>query len=126
MDLDLWVRLLHHGQFLGLPDTLAAFRVNGQSLSAENDAAVYGHQKAIMDELVASPYLQLRYRDEAIGRLAAPPAGCAGAPCSTSPTGRPAAPSAARPRRPGRGRRPARPPGTRGSAGAAGRRRRPA
>jgi glycosyltransferase involved in cell wall biosynthesis len=72
MDLDLWVRLLHHGQFLGLPDTLAAFRVNGQSLSADNDTGVYDHQKAIMAELGGSPYLQLRYRDRILGRLAAP------------------------------------------------------
>ena len=72
MDLDLWVRLLAHGRFLGLAETVASFRVNGQSLSADNEEAVYRHQKAIMDELCASPHLQVRHVDEAIGRVAAP------------------------------------------------------
>lgn len=72
MDLDLWVRLLDHGYFLGLPQTLAAFRVNGQSLSADNEAGVYAHQKAIMDELVATPHLQVRSWDHAVGRVTAP------------------------------------------------------
>ena len=72
MDLDLWMRLLQHGQFLGLPETLAAFRVNGQSLSADNDEGVYAHQKAVVDELIASPHLQLGHLDEALGRAALP------------------------------------------------------
>ena len=72
MDLDLWVRLLDHGYFLGLPQALAAFRVNGQSLSADNEAGVYAHQKAIMDELVAAPHLQVRPWDHAVGRVTAP------------------------------------------------------
>ncbi len=48
MDLDLWMRLLQCGEFLGLPETLAAFRVARQSLSVDNEAGVYEHQKAIM------------------------------------------------------------------------------
>ena len=72
MDLDLWIRLLAHGAFLGLPESLASFRVSGQSQSAENDEAVYRHQKAVMEEICASPDLQVRAVDEAIGRLTAP------------------------------------------------------
>ena len=38
MDLDLWMRLLQYGEFLGLPETLAAFRIGQESLSADNEA----------------------------------------------------------------------------------------
>ena len=46
MDLDLWIRLLQHGEFLGLPETLAAFRIGQESLSADNEATIYAEQKA--------------------------------------------------------------------------------
>ena len=72
MDLDLWLRLLQCGEFLGLPDTLAAFRVAQQSLSVENEAGVYEHQKAIVAELAASPALQVRQLDSRVGDLLAP------------------------------------------------------
>ena len=72
MDLDLWMRLLQCGEFLGLPETLAAFRVARQSLSADNEAGVYEHQKAIMAELAASPHLQVRLLDSTLGRVTAP------------------------------------------------------
>jgi hypothetical protein len=35
MDLDLWLRLLQLGDFLGLPEALAAFRIGRDSVSAE-------------------------------------------------------------------------------------------
>jgi hypothetical protein len=72
MDLDLWLRLLQCGEFLGLPETLAAFRVAQQSLSVENEAGVYEHQKAIVAELAASPALQVRQLDSRLGDLLAP------------------------------------------------------
>jgi glycosyltransferase involved in cell wall biosynthesis len=72
MDLDLWMRLLQCGEFLGLPETLAAFRVARQSLSVDNEAGVYEHQKAIMAELAASPHLQVRQRDSTVGMVLAP------------------------------------------------------
>jgi glycosyltransferase involved in cell wall biosynthesis len=72
MDLDLWMRLLQCGEFLGLPETLAAFRVAQQSLSVDNEAGVYEHQKAIMAELAASPHLQVRQLDATVGQLLAP------------------------------------------------------
>ena len=37
-DLDLWVRLLHHGDFVGQPDTLGSFRVRSQSVSGLTSA----------------------------------------------------------------------------------------
>ena len=72
MDLDLWMRLLHCGEFLGLPETLAAFRVAQQRLTADNEAGVYAHQRAIMAELASSPHAQVGALDTALGHLSAP------------------------------------------------------
>ena len=72
MDLDLWLRLLQRGDFFGLSETLAAFRIGAGSLSAENEASIYDDQKAIMDEIAASPRLRVRSFDRAVGRLGAP------------------------------------------------------
>jgi glycosyltransferase involved in cell wall biosynthesis len=72
MDLDLWMRLLQYGEFLGLPETLAAFRIGRESLSAENEALIYEQQKAFIEELGASPHLQVRGVDLTVGRLRAP------------------------------------------------------
>jgi len=43
-----------------------------QSLSVDNEAGVYEHQKAIMAELAASPHLQVRRLDATVGQLLAP------------------------------------------------------
>jgi glycosyltransferase involved in cell wall biosynthesis len=71
MDLDLWIRLLSCGRFLGQAETLAAFRVGAHSLSADNDASIYGDQRAIVDQVSATPRLCVRPVDRAIGRLGA-------------------------------------------------------
>ena len=71
MDLDLWIRLLQHGEFLGLPETLAAFRIGRGSLTAENDAAISAEQREYLAELGATPHLQVRRVDLAVGRVAA-------------------------------------------------------
>jgi glycosyltransferase involved in cell wall biosynthesis len=72
MDLDLWIRLLARGHFLGLAEPLAAFRVGGHSLSAANDANIYDDQRAIVEQMAATPRLRVRRVDRAIGRLGAP------------------------------------------------------
>ena len=72
MDLDLWMRLLQCGEFLGLPETLAAFRVAQQGPTADDEACVHDHQQSIMDELATSPHLRIRGVDTAIGRMVAP------------------------------------------------------
>lgn len=72
MDLDLWLRLLQYGEFLGLPETLAAFRIGRDSLSAENETLIYTQQKEFIEELGASPHLQVRGIDLMIGRMRAP------------------------------------------------------
>jgi glycosyltransferase involved in cell wall biosynthesis len=72
MDLDLWIRLLQHGEFLGLPETLAAFRIGQDSLSADNETTIYAEQKAYIEELGATPHLQVRASDVLMGRMRAP------------------------------------------------------
>jgi glycosyltransferase involved in cell wall biosynthesis len=72
MDLDLWIRLLQRGDLFGQPETLAAFRLGAQSLSAENDAQIYHDQNAIMDQITATPQLHIRRVDRAAARIGAP------------------------------------------------------
>lgn len=72
MDLDLWMRLLQCGDFLGLPESLAAFRIATDSLSAKNEAAIYDTQRTIMRSVAQTPHFQVRRVDRAVGRLRAP------------------------------------------------------
>jgi glycosyltransferase involved in cell wall biosynthesis len=46
MDLDLWLRLLDHGDFHGTADSLAAFRVRPGSLSGQAGRAEYAEQRS--------------------------------------------------------------------------------
>ena len=69
MDLDLWLRLLQYGEFLGLPETLASFRIGRESLTAENESAIYTEQRAFLEELGATPHLQVRTSDLKVGRV---------------------------------------------------------
>lgn len=72
MDLDLWMRLLQYGEFLGLPETLAAFRIGLGSVSADNEQAIYDDQRALIDELGESDFYKVRAVDLAVGRMLAP------------------------------------------------------
>jgi GT2 family glycosyltransferase len=74
MDLDLWMRLLQHGEFLGLPETLAAFRIGVGSVSAQNEQAAYREQRQLIDDLGNSSLFQVRGIDLAVSRLLAPAA----------------------------------------------------
>ncbi len=72
MDLDLWMRLLQYGEFLGLPETLAAFRIGRNTLSAADEGEIYHAQRTLTEELGNSALFQVRGIDIAIGRLLAP------------------------------------------------------
>jgi glycosyltransferase involved in cell wall biosynthesis len=72
MDLDLWLRLLQLGDFLGLPETLAAFRIGRGSVSSDNSDAIYEQQRMLIEEIGDSPYFQVRGLDLTVGRLLAP------------------------------------------------------
>ncbi|BBG02093.1 MULTISPECIES: glycosyltransferase family 2 protein [Pseudonocardia] len=72
MDLDLWMRLLQYGDFLGLPETLAAFRISRGSVSAEFEQQISDEQQLLLDELGGSGAFDVRPLDVRIGRLALP------------------------------------------------------
>lgn len=72
MDLDCWMRLLQYGDFLGLPETLAAFRIQRGSVSAENEQAIYDEQRALIEELGSSGTFDVRGLDVTVGRVSAP------------------------------------------------------
>lgn len=72
MDLDCWMRLLQYGDFLGVPETLAAFRIQRGSVSAENEQAIYDEQRMLTDELADSGAFEIRGLDRTLGRLSAP------------------------------------------------------
>jgi glycosyltransferase involved in cell wall biosynthesis len=72
MDLDLWLRLLQLGDFLGLPEPLAAFRISNDSISSSSDDELYAQQRMLIEEIGESPYFQVRSLDLAVGRALAP------------------------------------------------------
>ena len=72
MDLDLWMRLLQYGEFLGLSETLAAFRIGRNTLSAADEGEIYQAQRALTKELGDSALFQVRGIDLAVGRMLAP------------------------------------------------------
>ncbi|WP_243653547.1 glycosyltransferase family 2 protein [Pseudonocardia endophytica] len=72
MDLDCWMRLLQYGDFLGVPETLAAFRIQRGSVSAENEQGIYDEQRMLTEELAGSGAFEVGGLDRAIGKVAAP------------------------------------------------------
>ena len=72
MDLDCWMRLLQYGDFLGLPETLAAFRIQRGSVSAENEQAITDEQNQLIAELGSSEVFDIRGLDLQVSRIAAP------------------------------------------------------
>jgi hypothetical protein len=72
MDLDLWMRLLRLGWFLGRGETLAAFRIGSGSLSAVHEQRMYLQQRALTREVAGCAQFDVRRRDAAVGRLLAP------------------------------------------------------
>ena len=72
MDLDLWLRLLRHGDFFGQSESLAATRISRTSLSAHNAARIDHDQSAVTAELIATPELHIRRRDRLIGQINTP------------------------------------------------------
>lgn len=68
LDLDLWMRLLQYGEFLGLPEPLAAVRA-----APVTDAEATGRERQLLaDELADSQLFQVRGIDRTVSRLLAP------------------------------------------------------
>ena len=72
LDLDCWLRLLHHGDFLGRPEPLAAVRMNGVPDQPGYADRVRGEHHAIVAELTDSPAYQVRTVDRVLGAATAP------------------------------------------------------
>ncbi len=71
MDLDLWMRLLQFGEFLGLPEPLAAFRAN-RDFTAEDRQALQEEQDRLLDEIAGTEAFAVRGIDVTVGRLLSP------------------------------------------------------
>lgn len=74
LDLDLWIRLLQRGKFLGLRDTLAAFRIGTASVTASGDQAMYDAHRAFVSDISAAPEFDVRTVDRLVGRMSTPAA----------------------------------------------------
>ncbi|HVW44788.1 MAG TPA: glycosyltransferase [Amycolatopsis sp.] len=72
MDLALWVDLLERGDFYGIRESLAAFRVSTVSLSAATDHTGFAEQRSLSGEVAAAPQWDVRRRDRLVGAAKAP------------------------------------------------------
>jgi hypothetical protein len=68
---DLWMRLLQYGEFLGLPETLAAVRVRRDRPPAAA-AAARAQERELVGELAGSPYFAVRALDRGLGTVLGP------------------------------------------------------
>lgn len=74
MDLALWIRLLEHGGFYGIRESLAAFRVTRGSLSALGDGSQYAEQRCLSAEIASSREWDVSRVDCLMGAAKAPAA----------------------------------------------------
>lgn len=72
MDLALWIRLLEFGDFYGMRESLAAFRIGRGSVSAGAQRAEYAEQRFLSERLAAAPEWDVRRRDRLVGAAKAP------------------------------------------------------
>lgn len=68
MDIDLWVRLLRHGDFFGMAQALAAFRAGTGSISSNLSAAQYADQRKLTDRIGSDPFWQVGTTSRLLGR----------------------------------------------------------
>ena len=70
MELDLWVRLVQHGDFFGLPKTLASFRIGAGSMTAlTSSRSQLAQQIEFVRRLVGDPRWSVSTGDRVIGRV---------------------------------------------------------
>lgn len=72
MDLALWCRLLEHGDFHGLRESLAAFRITRGSVSDVLGDSGHTEQRRLRGELASAAAWQVRKRDRLVGAAKAP------------------------------------------------------
>jgi glycosyltransferase involved in cell wall biosynthesis len=70
MDMDLWVRLMRHGDFYGMPRTLASFRIGGASITAATSArSQLAQQREFARRLADDPQWNIPAADRVVGRV---------------------------------------------------------
>jgi glycosyltransferase involved in cell wall biosynthesis len=70
LDMDLWARLLRQGHFYGMPETLAAYRIQGGSLTASMSArSQLAQQDKLTRGIVDDPYWKIPYVDRLVGKI---------------------------------------------------------
>jgi glycosyltransferase involved in cell wall biosynthesis len=70
MDMDLWVRLLRDGDFVGVPRTLASFRVGSESATALTSAgSQLAQQLGFAAKLCSDPRWKVAAGDRVVGRF---------------------------------------------------------
>ena len=70
LDMDLWARLLRMGHFYGMPETLAAYRIQAGSLTALTSARTQlAQQDRLTRRIVDDPYWRIRYVDRLVGQI---------------------------------------------------------
>jgi len=72
LDVSMWSRLLEHGDYLGLPETLASFRINSGSYSSTVGGDAIGIQRAFVNDLRRSNPGTIRWRDSLFAAVRAP------------------------------------------------------
>ncbi|MCW2759034.1 MAG: glycosyl transferase family protein [Nocardioidaceae bacterium] len=68
MDIDLWVKLLRHGDFYGMPQALAAFRAGTTSISSALSSAQYADQRKLTDRIGSDPFWSVGRTSRLLGR----------------------------------------------------------
>lgn len=72
LDVSMWSRLLYHGNYLGLPETLASFRINSGSYSSAVGSEAIGIQRAFINDLRRANPDAIRWRDSIFAAIRAP------------------------------------------------------
>ncbi|MDN5725336.1 MAG: glycosyltransferase [Propionibacteriales bacterium] len=72
LDLDLWVRLLAHGDLIGQPEVLAAFRLGEQGLSAGHTRQQFDEHAQYIRMLSDTAVMQPHRRDRLMSRVMVP------------------------------------------------------
>lgn len=72
MDLDLWVRLLRRGDFVGQSESLASFRIGTTTVSARATAVQHQEYLGFVRAIAADPTSGVRRADLQVGAMRAP------------------------------------------------------
>lgn len=72
IEVNLWLKLLRQGAYMGLPDTLVSFRLSGGSESKRIGRQVHTKMRQFIDQVCRENSDVVRRRDKALGGLRSP------------------------------------------------------